>query len=111
MILRRSFLKLLALPVVAPLVALSTKITGYWRQDFLHDVWISPDGSETTLEEMEKWGDGRSYRMWIDAEGNVKVTWAGRTDTVLHDLPRERGLVHVSLDSVDDPIATWTPIK
>ena len=63
MILRRSFLKLLALPVVAPLVAFSTKIRGHWRED----VWVGPDGSETPLEELEKASgfDGTIYRVRV----------------------------------------------
>ena len=51
---RASFLKLLALPVVAPLVALSTKIKGHWRQEFARDVWVGSDGSEITAEDIEK---------------------------------------------------------
>lgn len=49
---RASFLKLLALPVVAPLVVLSTKIRGHWREEFARDVWVGSDGSETPAEEM-----------------------------------------------------------
>lgn len=51
---RASFLKLLALPVVAPVLALSQKLRGHWRQEFARDVWVGSDGSEITLEEMEK---------------------------------------------------------
>lgn len=94
---RLSFLKYLLAPLLAPLLKLLPK-----RE--LLEVQHNP-------VPWDKFGD-RSYRMWIDDEGSVKIAWvSGKTETVLHDLPREWGWINVSLDSVEDPIATWTPIK
>ena len=83
---RASFLKLLALPVVAPLVALSTKIRGHWREEFARDVWVDIDGSETPLEEMEHgewvrftvdwdWDSGRRVKFYRGSPSDGEIIW------------------------------------